>query len=118
MRYISHPYTVPSLGLERVIGIVKVVGNSPFTNIDNIYTFILKQTSDSDAIRDILSMTLLRKPMFSFIINSSNILPWHNSRYNTALISSCASELSAILQLKKDGNFEFYHASLADFLQD
>lgn len=114
MRYISHPSTVPTLSLERVMGIVPPVNNSPFTNLDNIYTFILDRANDEDATRDILSMHML----VMLTPTSMDLLAWYNSRYTKALVESCVSQLSAIVTFYKHGNFRFYHASLDDFLRD
>ncbi|KAF5317782.1 hypothetical protein D9619_012522 [Psilocybe cf. subviscida] len=115
MRYISHPSIVPTLGLERVMGFVPVVNNSPFANLDSIYTFILGRVSDADAMRDILSMKMVPR---SLNLSDMQLLSWYNSRYNSALIESCVSELSAIIKLDEDGYVQFYHASLDDFLRD
>lgn len=100
MRYISHPSTVPSLSLERGKGIVSAVNNSPFAELDSIYLLILDRASDPDATLDMLSMSFLRKDHRSDI----QILRCYNSRYSSALIESCVSELSAIIQITEHGN--------------
>lgn len=55
MRYISHPSTVSTPSLERVMGIVPAVNSSPFTNLDYIYIFILARANDQEATCDILT---------------------------------------------------------------
>ncbi|KAF5310267.1 hypothetical protein D9619_010154 [Psilocybe cf. subviscida] len=114
MRYISHPSTVPSLSLERVRGIVPVGKNSPFAHLDTIYTFILAQPDDPEATREVLSVALLPE------IESEHITLLHryNSRNSQALIQSCISQLSAIIELTAGENIRSYHASLEDFLAD
>ncbi|KAF5310019.1 hypothetical protein D9619_010162 [Psilocybe cf. subviscida] len=114
MRYISRPSTVPSLSLQRVQGIVPAGKNSPFTHLDTIYTFILAQADDPEVMHDVLSVTLLTE------IESEHtmLLDHYNSRNSRAVMESCISQLSAIVQLTEDGGINFYHASLTDFLVD
>lgn len=117
MHYLAHPTVVPSLGLERVKGIVPVINNSPFIHLDSMYPFILSQTENQEATRDTLSVILLQDPKYSS--PAVEILRHYNSCYNEALIESCISGLLPILQRgNKDGCLEFYHASLKDFLCD
>ncbi|KAF5324242.1 hypothetical protein D9619_011259 [Psilocybe cf. subviscida] len=117
MRYISHASTVPSLSLKRVQGIVPAAKNSPFTHLDSIYIFILSQVDDLEATCDMLSMTFVKK---GFIVGPSvkELLSYYHPRYDQDLVDSCASELSSIIKLTEDGDIEFYHASLPDFLMD
>lgn len=46
------------------------------------------------------------------------LLDHYNSRNSRAVMESCISQLSAIVQLTEDGGINFYHASLTDFLVD
>ncbi|KAF5322199.1 hypothetical protein D9619_000297 [Psilocybe cf. subviscida] len=113
MRYVSRPSTVPSLSLQQVQGIVPAGKNSPFAHLDSIYTFILMQADDQEATREMLSITLLDTDLAR-----TNLLYHYNSRYTHALIESCISQLSAIVELTEGINIRLYHASLADFLVD
>ncbi|KAF5321914.1 hypothetical protein D9619_001836 [Psilocybe cf. subviscida] len=112
MRYIAHASTVPSLSLERVKGIVPNGKNSPFAHLDSVYTFILSQVDDLDATLAMFSLSIA-EPNFSL-----KCLCDYNPRYTHALVESCASELSAIVQLSPEGVLDFYHASLPDFFVD
>ncbi|KAF5310014.1 hypothetical protein D9619_010165 [Psilocybe cf. subviscida] len=115
MRYISRPSTVPSLSLQQVQGVMPAGKNSPLTYLDSVYTFILAQADNPAVMREVLSITLLPE------IDSEHARLLHhygNSRNSQALIESCISQLSAIVQLTGGENIIFYHASLADFLVD
>ncbi|KAF5321904.1 hypothetical protein D9619_001833 [Psilocybe cf. subviscida] len=112
MRYIAHASTVPSLSLERVKGIVPSGKNSPFAHLDSIYTFILSQVDDLDATL-IMFFLSIAEPGYPL-----KCLSDYNPHYTDALVESCASELSAIVQLTYGGVLKFYHASLPDFLVD
>lgn len=127
MRYLADASTVPSLSLERVKGIVPASNTSPFIHLDSVYAFILSRVDDTVAARDLLSMALLqRSPPGSLQRNRlitggpslQKLLYHYNSRYSQALLESCVSKLSAVVQLTAGGNLKFYHASLIDFLQD
>jgi hypothetical protein len=117
MRYISRPSTVPSLGLERVKGIIPIAENSPCTHLDSIYIFILSQADYPEATRDMLSMYFLHQTL-NLGVSLKWLLRHYNAHYDHDLVESCVSELSAIVRLNSGGNLEFYHASLADFLVD
>lgn len=121
MRYIGHASTVPSLSLERVKGLIPPANNSPFTHLDSIYSFILSQVDDLEAMRTILSMQILLIESdcnLPSIVSVFDILHDYDHCYTKAVIKSCISELAALVQLAKYNHLEFYHASMTDFLLD
>lgn len=128
MRFISRSSTVPSLSLERVTGIFPLGKNSPFTHLDAVYTYILEQVQDQQAIRDILSSKLLDDKLSNvysvpyrgtnrthYLPPTNEFLQYYDARYTEALFTSCISDVTAIVRLQ-DARIVFYHASLTDFL--
>lgn len=136
MRFLAQSSAVPSLSLDKVRGIAPCAKNSPFAHLDAFYTYILRQGEDEEAIRDILSFTLLdeeitlqqqhrtRESDPPSWMNGAEYLPpislflrLYDARYTESLFMSCISDISSIVQLHK-GQLVFYHASLSDHLLD
>ncbi|KAF5310022.1 hypothetical protein D9619_010284 [Psilocybe cf. subviscida] len=126
MRFLSNSSASPMLSLEIVLGIVPIGKNSPFSQLDAVYTYILSQADNQEVVKDLLSAQLLHntfnrdnRVLQPIILPIKTILSTYNpARYGRALITnSCASELTAILQFQ--GNqLKFYHASFTDFLEN
>ncbi|KAF5312291.1 hypothetical protein D9619_003568 [Psilocybe cf. subviscida] len=127
MRFLSSSSASPMLSLERVQGIAPVAKNSPFSQLDAVYMYILSQADDQEAAKDLLAAKLLHndlnddervwppnpiRPPIKTILSI-----YHPTRYGLSLIESCASELAALLRFQGD-ELKFYHASLGDFLED
>lgn len=134
MRFLASSSAMPSLSLQRVQGIVPSGKNSPFAQLDSIYTYILDQVDDPEATQDILSAQVysLRarfpgpKPSASQAdidaympapVSVKVILEIMNPRYTDMVFSSCISDLSAIGKFVGGyEDFVFYHASMLEFL--
>lgn len=134
MRYLANPSTVPSLSLERAQGPVLYRQKSPFPQLDAMYTYILQQAEDQEAIRDITSLILLTYhahwleslscaarilPEYHQTDDQAeslitNLLGVYDSRYTHTLVESSISDLAAIVQYQ-DNKLVFYHEDLADF---
>ncbi|KAF5309482.1 hypothetical protein D9619_012432 [Psilocybe cf. subviscida] len=56
MRFISHSSASPTISLARVRGAAQIPANSksPFSHLDAIYTYILSQVDNQEALKDIL----------------------------------------------------------------
>ncbi|KAF5329679.1 hypothetical protein D9619_009205 [Psilocybe cf. subviscida] len=120
MRYIANSSANPNLSLERVKGIVPAATNSPFANLDAIYTYIFSQADNREAVMDVLSMKLLNdsmNPRYSTIMPLLGILCINNPSYTQESLGSCMADLTAILQFNGK-TVVFFHASLPDFLRD
>ncbi|KAF5329428.1 hypothetical protein D9619_009499 [Psilocybe cf. subviscida] len=115
MRFIAHSPASPVLSLQKVRGIVPPAKNSPFAHLDAVYTYILEQSDDADAVMSILASTLAaRDPDVARI---KICLKAYHPRYSEELVDSSVAELSPISQIH-EGRLRFFHASFADFLQD
>ncbi|KAF5318607.1 hypothetical protein D9619_010828 [Psilocybe cf. subviscida] len=135
MRFLSDSPAIPNLSLQRVQGIVPIGNASPFAELDATFVNVLNQADDREATRDILSSILLEDSSQSFSCLSRilrrhshppvgivlspihEVLGFYSSRYTFAQVESSLSDLAAIVQHRGD-RLVFYHASLADFLQD
>ncbi|KAF5312515.1 hypothetical protein D9619_003564 [Psilocybe cf. subviscida] len=128
MRFLSNSSANPVLSLERVRGMAPATKNSPFSQLDAIYAYILSQADDQEAVKDFLAAKLFRNAADSQkdnlydrdtpLLSITTILSIYDpSRYNLALLDSCASDLTAILQFLGH-EMIFYHASFTDFLTD
>ncbi|KAF5312522.1 hypothetical protein D9619_003563 [Psilocybe cf. subviscida] len=58
MRFLSNSSASPMLSLERVKGIVRVTKNPPISQLDAIYSYILSQADDQEAVKDFLAAKL------------------------------------------------------------
>ncbi|KAF5318601.1 hypothetical protein D9619_010827 [Psilocybe cf. subviscida] len=136
MRFLAYPSRVPSRSLDMVQGAVPVGRDSPFVQLDAIYTYILSQVDDREVTLDVLSSILLEDltrsfscmartlrgcphwPPFGRVVSPIHeVLSVYNSTYTYAMVESSLFNLAAIVQ-HQGNQLVFYHASLADFLQD
>lgn len=116
MRYILDSPANPQLSLQRVLGITPLATRSPFSHLDAMYTYILSQTDDQDALKDILHAQLLRAAIHREA-SIQQILLMYNPLYTEAFLHSCVADLSSIAHLGCR-ELTFHHASLSDYLQD
>jgi hypothetical protein len=146
MRYLMYSSQSPALGLAKVHGIVPATKKSPFAQLDAIYTSILSEVDDQEAVKDLLSATLLDQRLGSLVtefnmnfaalillpsltnmtyhalttgISIQRSLRHYNQRYTTEVLRSCFSDLSALVRVVDNGRgAELYHASFSDYLKD
>ncbi|KAF5322335.1 hypothetical protein D9619_000238 [Psilocybe cf. subviscida] len=139
LRFILNSSASPMLSLERAQGVAQIATKSPFSHLDALYTHILSQADDQEALKDILHAQLLiqvlrkrflcetpctkKHPFRRPCITPSNkhvelveILQSRNPRYTALVVSSCLADLTSIAQY--DGELLFYHASFSDYLLD
>jgi hypothetical protein len=122
MRFIANSPASPELSLEKVQCLHSAAkDNSPFVQLDAIYTYILSQAEDHTAINHIFAAHFfVQRATQSGQWKGNgfmNILMRHDSRYSRLVINSCISSLLPIVRLDNN-QLVFYHASLGDFLCD
>ncbi|KAF5309460.1 hypothetical protein D9619_012450 [Psilocybe cf. subviscida] len=127
MRFIFDSSASPMLSLARVQGAAQISGNSksPFYYLDRIYTYILSQVEDQEALKDILHAQLLivdyLEPsfrVFSQDVKLVDILQPYNPKYTEGIFQSCLADLSSIAHYAHNHELLFYHASFPDYLLD
>lgn len=124
MRFISDSSASPAVSLERVQGAARLATKSPFSHLDAIYTYILSQADDQDALKDILCTQVLSsqvqkaEPDYNQI-PLTDLLKSFNGRYTVPMVLSCLADLTSIAWYRF-GHHEllFYHASFTDYLLD
>ncbi|KAF5324153.1 hypothetical protein D9619_011301 [Psilocybe cf. subviscida] len=121
MRFISHSSASPNLSLDRVQGVAQVATNSPFSQLDAIYTFILSRADDQQALKDILHAHFHRRrvahPEAGPTLTLQQVLCVYDRVYTDSVLHSCIADVNAIACFEND-SLIFYHASLADYLED
>ncbi|KAF5321322.1 hypothetical protein D9619_002042 [Psilocybe cf. subviscida] len=123
MRFISSSSASPAHSLDRVRGIRPIVKNSPFAELDAIYTHILSQVEDWGSAKNILAGQLILPT-----VKASDAMMGLRCTIDLLLaplgltqsdIESNLSDLVAVVQYSRETeNVVFYHASLRDFLCD
>ncbi|KAF5329395.1 hypothetical protein D9619_009234 [Psilocybe cf. subviscida] len=116
MRYISTSSISPVHSLEIVRGLRPAKKNSPFSQIDAIYSYILSRAEDLNAVKDILAAEILRENL----LKDTTLLDIvHPLGHTLDDIPSYLSDLLAIVYYKPAKQVvRFYHASFVDFLLD
>ncbi|KAF5324402.1 hypothetical protein D9619_011267 [Psilocybe cf. subviscida] len=114
MRFISDSSASPELSLERVQGAAQLATKSPFLFLDAIYTYILSQADDQQALKDVLHAHFWRLGGDMTIQETLSIL---DHRYTNGVIHSCIADMTAIARFENE-KLIFYHASLTDFFHD
>ncbi|KAF5314421.1 hypothetical protein D9619_011993 [Psilocybe cf. subviscida] len=116
MRFIQTSPESPVLSLEKVEGVRPVENDSPFAQLDAIYTHILAKARNWPRTREILAAQVLpdiedasRLPGTSYMLN---VLGYYPNE-----LSSYTSDLTSLIKVES-GAVEFYHTSLGDFLLD
>ncbi|KAF5324186.1 hypothetical protein D9619_011178 [Psilocybe cf. subviscida] len=116
MRFISDSSASPMLSLERVHGAARLATKSPFSHLDALYTYILSQVDDQEALKDILHAQLSNTEGNLSLIN---ILQLYNRRYTRVTVLSCLADITPIAKFKHNSNkMVFHHASFSDYLLD
>lgn len=130
MRFITESSTSPILSLARVHGAAPLSIKSPFASLDAVYTYILSQVDDQEALKDILHAQLLiqhykQKPSYleeDFV----ELLNIYDPKYNYRTAQSCLADLTPIAKYAEVnvGRYAiarrllFHHASFPDYLLD
>lgn len=127
MRFISSSPGSPAHSLDKVRGIRPIAKNSPFAELDAIYTHIFSQAEDWDSVKDVLASQYFL-PRVAELDNIRAAGHVHDCTICTLLaplgltesdIESSLSDLVAVMRYnRKVGTTTFYHASLQDFLFD
>lgn len=128
MRFILHSSASPNLSLQRVQGVAQNANSSPFSQLDAIYTYILCQANDQQALKDFLHTHFLIQIMLPFendffpdnpdwSLKFQHTLSNYNQRYTNSVLHSCTADVASIARLKND-KLVFYHASLQDYFND
>lgn len=116
MRFISTSSISPVHSLEIVCGLRPAKKNSPFSQIDAIYSYILSRAGDLDAVKDILAAEILRENLLKDTTLFDIV---HPLGHTLDEIPSYLSDLLAIVYYKSAKQVvRFYHASFIDFLVD
>lgn len=124
IRFISTSPASPDLSLETVLGIRPVKKDSPFSELDAMYTYILSQVDDWKTVHEILGAQIILTACDDVLSNGAHIFNLGVDYYLTALgfdIREVLSELSSLTAiLRYDHTMKrilFYHASFPDFLR-
>ncbi|KAF5329488.1 hypothetical protein D9619_009505 [Psilocybe cf. subviscida] len=126
MRYISNSSASPRLSLERVHCLAQVSTSSPFSQLDAVYTYILSQADDQEALKDIIHCDMLIKAMLRWRTNVDfqdraptleRIVGMLNPRCSADVLRSCLADLTSIAAFES-GYLSFHHASLRDYFLD
>jgi hypothetical protein len=129
MRFISDSSASPVLSLDKVQGAAKITTKSPFAQLDAVYTYILSQVDDQEALKDILHAHFLIQDVSKngFVksrrlkhpkVPLAHLLEIYNPRYSRAMIHSCLAELTPIVWYTDENELLFHHASFPDYLGD
>ncbi|KAF5324139.1 hypothetical protein D9619_011134 [Psilocybe cf. subviscida] len=114
MRFISDSSASPMLSLERVRGAAQLATKSPFSQLDALYTYILSQVNDQDALKDILHADLSKGNGRPSLME---VLELYNQKYTQTTVLSCLADITSIARYQSD-RLLFYHASFSDYLSD
>ncbi|KAF5324407.1 hypothetical protein D9619_011189 [Psilocybe cf. subviscida] len=133
MRFMSDSSASPMLSLERVQGAARLATKSPFSHLDAIYSYILSQADDQEALKDVLhaqllvnKMVELKLDLYMMDVDSKisapeiplmQLLGLFNQRYTKQLVLSCLADLTPIARYEFESHkLLFYHASFSDYL--
>jgi hypothetical protein len=117
MRFISSSSASPAHSLGRVRGIRPITKNSPFAELDAIYTHILSQAEDWDSVKDILAGQLLIWESMHLYDVTLLLAPF--GKFSHSDVELYLADLVAVVQFNQfNKEVVFYHASLQDFLYD
>ncbi|KAF5324142.1 hypothetical protein D9619_011137 [Psilocybe cf. subviscida] len=132
MRFISNSSASPMVSLERVHSAARLATKSPFSHLDAIYTYILSQAYDQNALKDILHAHLLIAEFAK--LSGKPGMPWsgprpkmvlkdllrrYNKTYTQEMMLSCLADLTSIAYYSSsDHRLLFHHASFPDYLLD
>lgn len=117
MRFLSDSSASPTLSLERVLSLAKIATKSPFAHLDAIYTYILSQVDDQEALKDIMRAQLLIHE-FNSDVGLAKLLRIYTPRYTREMVQSCLANLTSTAQYTDDDKLLFYDASFPDYLLD
>ncbi|KAF5324340.1 hypothetical protein D9619_011193 [Psilocybe cf. subviscida] len=127
MRFISDSAASPMISLKRVQGAARLATKSPFSHLDAIYSYILSQADDQEALKDILHAQLLitrsenssTVPPVQTGVPLIELLELYNQRYTNPMVLSCLADLTPIAwYASQSGGLLFHHASFSDYLLD
>lgn len=123
MRFLANSPASPAYSLEKVQGLRPPRHSSPFSELDAVYTYILLQAEDKQAVRDILFTHLLlqRGENSPKSVRMYHLAPvvLATLGYDIHNIDSYLADLTAVLKFDhRTYKLIFYHASLTDFLRD
>ncbi|KAF5324219.1 hypothetical protein D9619_011198 [Psilocybe cf. subviscida] len=130
MRFILDSSASPMVSLERVQGAVQLATKLPFPHLDAIYSYVLSQVDDQDALKDILhaqiliqkcraALPQLQLPTSATLPSLIELLELYNRKYSKAMVLSCLADLTPISQYKSNvDELLFHHASFPDYLLD
>ncbi|KAF5324203.1 hypothetical protein D9619_011155 [Psilocybe cf. subviscida] len=123
MRFISDSSASPKVSLERVQGAARLATKSPFSHLDSIYSYILSQADDQEALKDIFYVQLLTTRSNHDSTSRAGLSPMEllrnfNPRYTMEIVRSCLADLTPIVSLSNSCKLRFYHASFPDYLLD
>lgn len=126
-RFVGGSPASPAINMQIVLGIRAVKKDSPFAEIDAIYSYILSQIADWDSARHILGthriMSSFSQSQYLYSDNSDPLMYFEivlsTVGYPPDDVASALSDLSAIVRYDADNfTLHFYHASFQDFLYD
>ncbi|KAF5324380.1 hypothetical protein D9619_011161 [Psilocybe cf. subviscida] len=124
MRFILDSSASPIVSLQRVQGAARLATKSPFSYLDSIYSYILSQADDQEALKDIFHAQLLitrSSPDPTSLADPPlmELLRGFNPRYTKEMVLSCLADLTPIVSLSSNSRkLKFYHASFPDYLLD
>ncbi|KAF5318691.1 hypothetical protein D9619_010658 [Psilocybe cf. subviscida] len=125
MRFISHSPESPAFNLGKVQGVTPIGGQSPFSQLDAIYSHILSQANDQPALKDILDAHFLIQESYRYAASFRDLEPYatlqqilsiYKSSYTVDAVHSSVSYLTAIAQYTPQGQLVFHHASFPDYV--
>lgn len=114
MCFILNSSASPMLSLERVQGALQLATKLPFFHLDALYTYILSQADNQEALKDILHTQLSNEKIMPSLME---ILVVYNQKYTQAMVLSCLANVTPIVGYK-DGKLLFHHALFFDYLLD
>ncbi|KAF5324399.1 hypothetical protein D9619_011264 [Psilocybe cf. subviscida] len=114
MHFISDSSASPELSLERVRGAAQLATKSPFSFLDAIYTYILSQADDQQALKDVLHAHFWLVENKITLQETLSIL---DHQYTNSVIHSCIADMTAIAWFENK-KLIFYHASLTKFFHN
>lgn len=126
MHFISTSPASPQLSLDRVHSVAPISTRSPFSQLDAVYTYILSQADDQEALKDIIHTDLLIKATLRWRTNVDfydrsptldRAIAMHKPTLSADVLHSCLSYLMPIARFEH-GQLCFYHAWLTDYFLD
>ncbi|KAF8884418.1 hypothetical protein CPB84DRAFT_1850655 [Gymnopilus junonius] len=118
MKFVESPNHWPSDRLDVIFGLTSPGTNTPFADLDALYTHILSSVGDIDRVRQIFAFLLLRESDFDADMNAiEDFLRLRRGQLDM-LLKDLHSVIYVPLPSRRWESLRLFHASLGDFLLD